>query len=233
MAEFLSLLTLIVCFVTILAAVKFFGKTGLFAYSAIAVVISNVQVLRLTKYSATDNPVALGTVIFSTLFAVDNILTEYYGSETARRCVWMNFMYYLFFTLVMKITNSHPTVDNYDCVNLHRELKIIFSPCFVIFVSSLISYVVSQLIDIFAFSTLKKLMKSKYVSLRSFLSMAFSSFIDNFVFSALAWMIFAKNPVSIEVLWKTYISAAFVIRLIVVVLCVPLVKLCGVAVLKK
>ncbi|MDR2780896.1 MAG: queuosine precursor transporter [Holosporaceae bacterium] len=233
MADLLSLTTLMICFLTILTAVRFFGKSGLFAYSTVAVIISNVQVLKLTKYSMVDNPVALGTVVFSTLFAVDNILTEYYGTKTARKCVWMSFAYYLFFTSVMNVAVIHPIVAESNCVNLHQELKSIFSPCFVLFVSSLASYIVSQLVDIFVFSTLKKKMNGKYISLRSFVSMSFSTFVDNFVFSLLAWVIFAKNSISMTSLWETYIFTTFIIRLIVAALCVPLVKLCGAVILKK
>ncbi|MDR1334601.1 MAG: queuosine precursor transporter [Holosporaceae bacterium] len=233
MAEFLSLSTLFSCFIVILVMAKFFGKGGLLVYSAISVVISNLQVLRLTKYSMMDNPVALGTVVFSTLFAVDNILTEYYGAKAARQCVWMNFICFLFFTFIMEVTNLHPAIENWDCVNLHRELKIVFSPCFTLFISSLISSVIGQLVDIFVYSNLQKIMKGRYTSLRSFAAMALSTFVDNFIFSILAWIIFAKNPVNIAVLWKTYIVATVMIRLVIAVLCVPLVKLCGSVILKR
>jgi uncharacterized integral membrane protein (TIGR00697 family) len=233
MAEFLSLSTLVLCFVVILIMVRFFGKGGLLAYSAISVVISNLQVLRITKYSLIDSPVALGTVVFSTLFAIDNILTECCGAKTARRCVWINFVCYLFFTLAMQITNLHPVIEDWNCMNLHRELKIVFSPCFTLFISSLIAFIIGQLVDIYVYSTLQKITNSKYTSLRSFASMAFSTFIDNFVFSTLAWIIFAENPVSMLVLWKTYIITTTTIRLVIAVLCVPLVKLCSTMMLKR
>jgi uncharacterized integral membrane protein (TIGR00697 family) len=133
----------------------------------------------------------------------------------------------------MKITNSHPVIDNYNCVNLHGELKAVFSPGATLFVSSAFSCAAGQFIDIFIFSALKKITKNKYVSLRSFISMAFSTLADNFIFSFLAWIIFAENPINMTSLWKTYIFATFIIRLIIAVLCVPLVKLCGALISKK
>jgi uncharacterized integral membrane protein (TIGR00697 family) len=212
---------------------RFWGKNGLFAYATVAVIASNIQVLKLTKYSAANDPIALGTVLFSTIFAVDNILTERYGAQTARKCVWMSFFCYLFFTLVMKIAILHPAVNHSECLNLHRELQSVFSPCFRFFISSLISYLFGQLADIFIFSTLKRMTKGKYLSLRSLISMAISAFIDNCVFSILAWIIFADNPISPSSLWKTYIFAAYGIRLIIAVLCVPLVRLSGAMVEKE
>jgi uncharacterized integral membrane protein (TIGR00697 family) len=227
MPEFLSILTLIVCFCAIFVMARFFGKTGLFIYSAIATITANIQVLKLTKYSWIDEPVALGTVLFSTIFVVDNILTEYYGAKSAQKCVWLSFLCYLFFSFIMKIAILHPVICHSECINLHQELKNIFSPCFRIFISSATSYVIGQYTDIFIFSALKKLTKGKYVSGRSFVSMAISSLVDNCIFSLFAWVILAENPVSLLSLWKTYIIITYTIRLIIVVSCVPLVRLFG------
>ncbi|MDR2158033.1 MAG: queuosine precursor transporter [Holosporaceae bacterium] len=233
MAELLSFSTLILCFLTILIMARFWGKNGLFAYATVAVIASNIQVLKLTKYALVNDPVALGTVLFSTIFAVDNILTEYYGAKTARKCVWMSFFCYLFFALVMKIAILHPIVYHSKCLNLHRELQNLFSPCFTFFISSLVSYIVGQMTDIFVFSSLKRIMKSEYVSVRSLISMAISTFVDNCVFSILAWIVFADNPISLSSLWNTYIFITYGVRLIIAVLCVPLVRLSGVVMPRK
>ncbi|MDR2068011.1 MAG: queuosine precursor transporter, partial [Holosporaceae bacterium] len=115
---------------SILLLVKYFGKNGLFVYATTALIVSNIQVLKLTKYTLIESPVAMGTVVFSTIFAVDNILTEYFGVEDAKRCIWMSFAGYLFFVLVMKIAMLHPYAGYSECVNLHEEMKKIFSPSF-------------------------------------------------------------------------------------------------------
>ncbi|MDR3187242.1 MAG: queuosine precursor transporter [Holosporaceae bacterium] len=225
MADLLSLLTLVICFASILTLMKCFGKNGLFVYSTIALIISNIQVLKLTKYTWIENPVALGTVVFSTIFAVDNILTEYFGAKEAKKCVWMSFAGYLFFVLVMKIATLHPFVEYPECINLHQEMDDIFSPSFPLFVSSIASYITSQQVDIHVFSGLKKLARGKHLWSRSLTSMVISTFVDNFVFSVLAWMVFANHPVSWSSLWNTYIFVSYLVRLIIAALCVPLVRL--------
>ncbi|MDR3179541.1 MAG: queuosine precursor transporter [Holosporaceae bacterium] len=227
MTELLSLSTLIVCFVSILIAVRYLGREGLYVYSTVAVIVSNIQVLKLTKYSLIDDPVALGTVMFSTTFAVDNILNEYFGEKSAKRGVWISFFGYLLFVIVMKIAVWHPQVHHPECLNLCQEMSKLFSPTLVLFASSLLSYMVSQFTDIFIFSKLKKILKNRHVSYRSMISMALSTFVDNCVFSLLAWIILADNPITLSSLWSTYIFVTYVIRLIVAVLCVPLVKLAG------
>jgi uncharacterized integral membrane protein (TIGR00697 family) len=212
---------------------KFFGSGGLYVYSTIAVIASNIQVLRLTKYSFVDNPIALGTVLFSTTFAVDNILNEYFGEKIAKKCVWISFLGYLFFVIVMKITVLHPIVSHTECISLHSEMQSMFSPTFVLFASSLLSYIIGQHTDIFIFSALKKFLNGKYVLGRSMISMAISTFVDNCVFSTLAWVIFADRPISWRSLWITYIFITYIVRLAIATLCVPLIKLAGNFVEKK
>ena len=225
--ELLSLLTLAICFVTMLCATKFFGKCGLYAYSAIVSIAANIQVLKLTQYSLVSNPVALGTVLFSTTFAVDNILTEYYGKESAKKGLYISFFGYMFFVIVMQITVLHPAVVASNCVNLHSELEKVFSMAPYIFVSSLIAYFSGQRTDIFIYSMLKEIFGAKYLTARSMISMAISAFVDNFVFSFFAWIVFAENPISLSLLWKTYIFTTYMIRLVIAALCVPLVELAG------
>ena len=223
--ELLSFSTLIVCFLTVLLFFKYAGKSGLLIYSALATVIANLQVLKLTQYVLVESPVALGTVVFSTTFAVDNILTECYGKDTAQKCIWTSFFGYLFFVICMKIAILHTPVNSKECVDLHAELKKLFSPGFILFISSLISYIAGQFSDVTIFSFLKKFFSGKFVMLRSLFSMSISTFVDNFVFSMCAWYIFAEHPISFPTLWKTYIFMNYIIRLIVAVCCVPLVKL--------
>jgi uncharacterized integral membrane protein (TIGR00697 family) len=227
MAEVLSLSTLLVCCTAILLLLRFFGKDGLYVYSVVAVIASNIQVLKLTQYSFSSYPIALGTVLFSTTFAVDNILNEHFGKDIAKKCIWISFSAYLFFVIVMTIAVLHPVVLHSECVNLHLEIKNLFSPTFTIFISSLISYLVSQHTDVFIFSSLKKVFRGKYVSRRAMISMTISTFIDNCVFSVLAWIVFADQPISMASLWSTYIFVTYIIRLVIAALCVPLVQLSG------
>ncbi len=224
-AEILNLLSFVICVISIIFLLRFYGKEGLFLYTTIIVITSNIQVLKLTHYFFIESPVALGTVIFSTTFAVDNIITELFGASEAKKNTFLSFFCYLIFIILMKITIFYPTIMDTDCYNCHEEIKILFSPSLVIFISSLIAYIIGQLFDIKLFTFLKKLTRNKWLIFRSFISMSLSTFLDNFVFSISAWMILSDNPISWSSLWKTYIFSGYLLRLIVVVLCVPLVKL--------
>lgn len=226
-AEFLSLASLSICFISLLCLMRFFGKAGLFVYSSMAIIISNIQVLKLTQYSFLENPVALGTVVFSTTFAVDNIITEFFGAKEARRNVFLGFLSYLMFTILMQITICHPLVSQSECINLHEEIKNLFSPSVIIFVSSLIAYLVSQLTDIYLFSFLRRIFKKKYLESRALISMSVSTFLDNLTFSILVWRVFSDHPISWSTLWMTYVFVTYLLRLGVAVLCLPLIRSAG------
>lgn len=237
--EILSGITLICCFSSVLGAAKYFGKSGLYAYSLIATIAANIQVLKLTQYSFFTEPVALGTILFSTTFAVDNILAEYYGAEIAKKGLYISFWGYLFFVIVMQIAVLHPKVNPHDCTNLEAELRAVFSPALSIFIASLLAYFAGQRTDIFVYSWLKKIsMKhhknsKKQMTLRSMISMSISAFVDNCIFSFFAWMVFAKNPISLHQLWNTYIIITYFLRLMIAALCVPLVHLAGKCIMKN
>ena len=61
-----------------------FGEIGLYIYSAIAIIVANIQVLKLVKFSFFSEPIALGTVLFASTFLCTDILAEYYGAKKAR-----------------------------------------------------------------------------------------------------------------------------------------------------
>lgn len=222
MADLLSLSTLVICFFTIIVLAKFFGQSGLYAYSAVAVIVANMQVLKLTKYSFFDHEVALGTVVFATTFAVDNILIEYFGSKSARKSVYLSFAVYLFFVICMKIAIMHPEVCGSESCDLSRELSAVFSLGPALFASSILAYFAGQFCDIFVFSLLRKIKK---LYIKSMVSMPVSAFADNAVFSIFAWIIFSDRPISWNELWNTYIVNLYILRLVVVLMCIPLIRL--------
>ena len=49
--EVIWLLMLLICFGTILAANRFYGPSGLFAYIAVSIIIANIQVLKAVQFN--------------------------------------------------------------------------------------------------------------------------------------------------------------------------------------
>ena len=102
--EFLWLLMLGVCFLAILGFNRFYGAGGLYAYIAVSIVIANIQVLKAVQFNLYPEPVALGTILFSSTYLATDILGEHYGLKAARRGVFMGLFAHLFFSIIMLFT---------------------------------------------------------------------------------------------------------------------------------
>lgn len=211
----------ILAFLSIIFMARFFGEGGLFSYIALVVVVSNIQVLKTVEVGFTDFPIALGTILFSSSFMATDILTEFYGAESARKSVWIGFFAALFITIAMILTISiTPSPSSYK-VNL--AMIEIFTPMPAIFFASIFAYLISSHLDIYIYQYIRALTKEKYLWLRAFLSTAISSLIDSSIFSILAWIVFAKSPINLEELVYTYILGTYIFRVIIIILQTPMI----------
>lgn len=227
-SEVASLLTFVVCVVAILAAC-WHGYGALCAYNALAIVIANIQVLRLGSYLSTPEPIALGTVLFATTYLVSDIITEHYGTAAARRTILISFMAQLTVSLWMLLCLAHPdmhaTPENTDIINqqnqIFKSMWLVFIPSIRFFVASLVSYVATQMIDISLYQWIRQKSNNRYLWLRQNISMFVSGFLDNLIFSVLAWIVLSPNPLSFNTVIVSYVLAGCIVRIVVNILGTP------------
>lgn len=198
---------------------KYLGKAGIFVYTALCVVVGNIQVLKAMMLTGSTEPVAMGTVVFMTTFLATDILAERYGKETAQQAIWCGFAGLLIVTGFMLITLGFPPLLESPQTaffnEAHYAMQTLFLPAPALFLASLIAYGISQYVDVHVFLFIKRLTESRLLWLRSFLSTALSTLIDNTIFSILAWKILAPLEISTHTLIFTYILGAYVLRLII------------------
>ena len=96
--------TLFFCLFVILILLKLFGEAGLYVYTVLAIIGANIQVLKIVDFPFFSNPIALGTILFSTTFLTTDILAEYYGEKFARRNILIGFISFLLMTIFMLFT---------------------------------------------------------------------------------------------------------------------------------
>ena len=89
--EYTWITFLIFSFVCVLIFLKIFGEVGLYIYTVVAVIVANIQVLKLVKFSFFVEPVALGTILFASTFLCTDILAEYFSLKKARKNVLIGF----------------------------------------------------------------------------------------------------------------------------------------------
>jgi uncharacterized integral membrane protein (TIGR00697 family) len=206
------LIMLLFCFSSILVFLKLFGYVGLYVYSALAVIIGNIQVLKTVDFFYSPEPVALGTVLFASTFLCTDILSEHFGKEKARKNVLIGFAGFLFMTVIMLITiGFKPSANDWA----QDSLANVFTPMSRFFIASMIAYLASQYFDVWIYSTIKNITKNRYLWLRNNLSTILSSLVDNTIFSLLAWIILNPNPETLYNVIMIYILGTYVLRIFI------------------
>jgi len=210
------------CFSSILFFLKLFDFAGLYVYSALAVIIGNIQVLKTVDFFYSPEPVALGTLLFASTFLCTDILSEHFGKDKAQKNVLISFVSFLFMTIVMLITiGFNPSANDWA----QDSLKNIFTPMSRFFIASMIAYLTSQYFDVWIYSTIKNLTMNRFLWLRNNLSTILSSLVDNTVFSILAWIILNPNPETFYNVIMIYIFGTYILRIIIALIDTPFMYL--------
>ena len=230
--EFTWIVFLIISFSSILILLRFFGEAGLYIYTVIAIIVGNIQVLKIVNFSFFSQPVALGTILFSSTFLCTDILSEYYGTKSAKKNILLGFAGFLLMTLLMLFTIGFKPLDENTIGNnyawalpIQNSLINIFMPFPIFFAASMIAYLSSQFFDIWFFEKISKITNKKYLWLRNNFSTMVSSLIDNSIFSIFAWIIFNPDPLDFITVLFTYILGTYVLRIIIALLDTPFIYL--------
>ena len=181
--ELLWIGSLIVSFIIVILAYRLFGKTGLYIWTAVGVILANIQVMKTIQVFGLVT--ALGNVIYASLFLVTDILNENHSKKDAQRAVWIGFFVLIAATVLMQITLLF-VPDESDFLSEHISAIFSFLPR--IAFASLIAYLISQSHDVWFFAKLKKKHKTKHLWLRNNLSTISSQLIDNIIFTLIAFV---------------------------------------------
>ena len=218
-AEYISLVMVIACSVLIIMSQRLAGLLGLYTYNMVAILASNIQVLQISKFSFASEPFALGTITFATTFLVSDIISENYGKEAAQRGILLSFIAQGSFTIMMMISALYNPAEGSE--NISDAVTLLFTPSWRIYIASIFSFSASQYFDIAIFKALRDITNGKMLWFRTLLSTGLAGFIDNFIFSYLAWVLLSPEPISMKSLFLTYVLASYVGRFIVNIMTIP------------
>lgn len=219
-SEALDCLTLIFCLLTISVLYKFFGIFGLYAYNVIATIASNIQVMKIAHYQYITESMAMGTVIFSTIFIVDAVIIERHGGKYAQNGLFISMTSYLAFILMMYLTILYPSTTLSSSSSL--AISDLFTPSWSVFTSSLAAYFISQFCEIYIYLFLKKFTPQHTLWLRYNIANALAMLVDQIAFSILCWKVFNVNDISLSYIFKNYIAFNYLIRITISVCSTPL-----------
>lgn len=207
---------LLVNFAFILTAFRLWGKTGLFAWIPVSVIVANIQVTKnVTLFGL---KATLGNIVYATSFLATDILSEFFGKKEAYKAVGIGFFSLVAMTVLMQLALVF-TPSPADMV--HDSMLAIFSLMPRIALASLIAYLASNLHDVWAFAYWKeKRPGRKTLWMRNNFSTVVSQLIDTVLFTAIAFLGVYPRGVLLQIGISTYL-----LKWIVAVLDTPCIYL--------
>jgi len=199
--EILWFAALFINFAFILFFYRFLGKTGLFIWIPISVILANIEVLKTVEIFGFTN--TLGNIIYATSFLVTDILSENHSKKEASKAVFAGFLSLAAMTILMNIAIRFIPAES-DFASGH--LSAIFSVMPRIALASLAAFLLSEYHDIWAYSFWKKkYSEKKYIWIRNNASTMVSQLIDSAVFTLIAFAGVFDTKTLVEIFLTTYI----------------------------
>lgn len=182
MNNLLLVIEMLFCFTALLLAKKFFGKTGVFVWIAMASVFANVvqgkNAELLFMYAG------IGHVLFSSTFLATDILNECYSQKDARKGVFIGIFANVIYILVMLIAMAYQS-SPIDTIGPH--MSAMFGMNIRITLSSMFWFIVSNFGDVWLYNKLKVATGGKYMWLRNNVSTILFNCAENFGFAFMAF----------------------------------------------
>ena len=115
---------------------------------------------------------------------MNDILTEVYGFSASRRVIWTALYCTLFMTIILYLVVQLPPSDH---SHTHDEFATIFALTPNIFMASLSSYFIGELINASTISALKIKLKGRNFAFRAMLSTFTGALIETSIFASIAF----------------------------------------------
>lgn len=169
-------------FSAVLAALKWFGREGLYAWIALASVLANIIVAKNIVILGLD--ATLGNVLFSSVFLATDILTEYDGAKAARRGVFIGLFSVFIYLAVIQISLLF-LPSRIDTV--HDSMKALFALAPRICLASVLMFFLANIMDVVLYQALRERFGGKKMWLRNNLCTIVCNCLENFGFVTLAF----------------------------------------------
>lgn len=182
MNEILLIAKMLFAFSAILAALKLFGKAGLFAWIALASILANIIVAKNIVVFGID--ATMGNVLFASTFLATDILSEKYGAKEAKKGVYIGLFAVLTYLAISQFCLLF-VPSEMDMV--HGGMETLFSLAPRICIASVSMYFLANLLDVYMYSALRRQFDGKKLWLRNNVCTIVCNGLENFGFVVLAF----------------------------------------------
>ncbi len=207
----LAILLITINYGMILLAFRFFGKVGLFLCIPITIIMANLQVVMQIDFFSMS--LTLGNAAYASSYLITDLLGELYSHKDAQKGVYIGFFSMICFIILMNICIGFIPFDSEEAIMMHDAASMIFGFLPRVGIASIISYFISQSLDVRIFSKLKANHGHDKLWIRNNISTFTSQLIDNLVFTTLAFVGALPLSVCISIFISTYI-VKFIISII-------------------
>jgi uncharacterized integral membrane protein (TIGR00697 family) len=144
--ELLILISFIVIYGGVVLFYRYFGKGGLLAFSVLATIIANIEVMLLVRAFGVE--MTLGNVLFASTFLITDILSENHSRKDANKAVVISTLCSVVFVMLSQMWLLYTPSENDWASDAFRT---IFSNTPRIVCASLGVYLISQLADVWLY----------------------------------------------------------------------------------
>ena len=208
--ELLLIGSVVLVYGVVLLAYRIFGRTGLYAMTAIATILANIEVLILVDAFGLEQ--TLGNVTFASTYLITDILSENEGKKTAAKGVWIG----IFTSVVMLVFTQYWMLYTPAAADWASEhISAIFSASPRLLLASFIGYAVSQRFDVWLyhawweFTTKKSGDSKRFLWLRNNGSTLISQVVNTILFTLIAFWGWYNNKTLIAIMTSSYVVYIF------------------------
>ena len=207
--EILLLLSVLLIYSGVLICYRLFGKHGLFAFSATATVLANIEVLIIVNAFGMEQ--TLGNVMFASTYLITDILSENENKKDASRAVYIG----IFTSIAMlALTQLWMLFTPSSSDFVMPAIKQIFSTTPRLMLASILGYAVSQRLDVALYHawwdlTSKGGDSRRMLWLRNNFSTLISQLINTVLFTSVAFFGLYDMPTFISIMISSYVIYIF------------------------
>lgn len=178
----LGIISIILCFATIILLDKFFKKEGLYIWISIATIIANILVCKTINVLGFTS--SLGNIIFASVFLATDIMTEKYGSEHSKKAILLGMISAIIFVVSTQISLLYiPATQDIA----QESMKTLFGINLRTSIASLSMYFLSNILGIWIFEKIKNRIPNK-LWLRNNVSTIIANCSENYCFAFIAFV---------------------------------------------
>jgi uncharacterized integral membrane protein (TIGR00697 family) len=192
--------------------------------------LANILGVKLFRVEPLGIPVehTVGMLPFPITFLLTDLLNEYYGKKAARRVTWVAFAMALLAFGLIYVGRKLPILEGIPGTADAASFSLIFGASALMYVASIVAFLIGSLLDIFLFGVLKRATGGRHVWLRAtgstVVSQLFDSFVVTFMFFVVLQRLAGGEAAELGFVFRTALTG-YILKFVIAVLMTPLIYL--------